>query len=173
MNQFKKYFVGVLTILRIVGIPLLFMFENQTYLFFYASFLFMTDFFDGYLARKWKVTTLTGAILDLLADKILVIVLLLTAVIDDNVSILLFTLIAAREVYSMIIRFKKLKRKEGLIQASMVGKTKTTLQFVALAMVILNWPSHLVYTILLWVVVFLSYYSFLDYFKQSKTKDGQ
>jgi len=173
MNQFKKYFVGVLTLMRIIGIPFLFMFENQMYLFLYASFLFMTDFFDGYLARKWKVTTLTGAVLDLLADKTLVIVLLLTAVIDQNVSLILFILIAAREVYSMIIRFKKLRRNEGLIKASMIGKTKTTLQFIALAMVILNWPSQMVYTILLWVVVVLSYYSFFDYFKQSKAKDGK
>ncbi|MGL5020793.1 MAG: CDP-alcohol phosphatidyltransferase family protein [Mycoplasmatales bacterium] len=167
MNQFKKYFITIMTLLRIIGIPFLFMFENQLYLFIYAVILFATDFFDGFLARKWGMTTLSGAIMDLLADKILVIVLLLTAVFDGNVSWLLFSLIAFREVYSMVIRFKALNKNEGLIKASFIGKLKTTLQFVALGMVILNWPNSLIYTFILWIVVGLSYYSFFGYIKES------
>ncbi len=165
MNRYKKLFVTVLTIMRFALIPVLFYIDNKYVLFALVNFLFITDFLDGYFARKFEVTSTTGAVLDLIADKLLVIVLLSIAWYYGLISFILWFLIVFREVYSMITRFKHFKSKGELIQASFIGKLKTTFQFISLSFMMLTLPG---YKILLWVVVGLSYYSFLDYFKISK-----
>lgn len=165
MNRYKQTFVMLITILRIIGIPFLFIINNQYVLFLYAAFLFITDFIDGFLARKWKVTSTIGAVMDLIADKALVLVILLSATINKQVPVVLFVLIAAREIYSLIMRYTNFKKSKALISASQIGKAKTTFQFIALAMMILNVPG---YELMLWFVVFLSYYSFFQYFKIAK-----
>ncbi len=165
MNHFKKIFVNVLTIIRFALIPLIFLIDNQVILFLFVNFLFITDFLDGYFARRLEVTSTTGAVLDLIADKTLVILLLSLAFYQGMISFLLYFLIVFREVYSMITRFRYYKREHELIQASFVGKLKTTFQFISLSMMMLNIPG---YKIMLWIVVGLSYYSFLSYFKISK-----
>ncbi len=165
-QQTKQNIVNGFTLSRIIFIPFLFLFEGFTLLVI-ASILFFTDFLDGYFARKWEVVSTRGAILDLIADKFLVIVLLTTGVVnpDIDVPIIAYLLIVGREIYSMVLRFNAMRHGKGLISASMVGKTKTTFQFISLAFMIMGWPG---FKILLWVVVFLSYYSFLGYFKKSR-----
>ncbi len=165
MNRYKKLFVTILTVMRFALIPVLFYIDNKYVLFAFVNFLFITDYLDGYFARKFEVTSTTGAVLDLIADKLLVIVLLTIALNLDLISFLLYFLIVFREVYSMITRFRHFKAKGELIQASFIGKLKTTFQFISLSFMMLMIPG---YRVLLWVVVFLSYYSFLSYFKISK-----
>ncbi len=165
MNQSKKIFVNILTIIRFALIPFIFFIDDRIVLFLFVNFLFITDFLDGYFARKFEVTSTTGAVLDLIADKALVIFLLSIAYFDGLISFLLYFLIVFREVYSMVTRFLHYRRKNELIQASFVGKLKTTFQFISLSMMMLEIPG---YNIMLWFVVFLSYYSFLSYFKISK-----
>ncbi len=162
----KQNIVNGFTFTRIIGIPFLFLFDGWVLLIL-ANIMFFTDFLDGYFARKWGVVSTRGAILDLIADKLLVIVLLTTGLIDPDVSvgIIVYTLIVFREIYSMIIRFRAMHEGKELISASMVGKTKTTFQFIALSFMIMGWPG---FKVLLWVVVCLSYYSFFGYFKKSK-----
>ncbi len=162
----KQNLVNGFTLSRIIFIPFLFLFEGLTLLLI-ANFLFFTDFLDGHFARKWGVVSTRGAILDLIADKSLVIVLLTTGVVnpDIHVNLIAYVLIVFREIYSMVIRFKAMNEGKELISASMVGKTKTTVQFISLSFMIMGWPG---FNLLLWVVVALSYYSFIGYFKKSR-----
>jgi len=165
MNQNKKNIVSIITISRLIGIPFLLVINNDYYLLAAAAILFFTDFLDGYFARKWEVESLSGALLDLVADKSLVITLLLYGVVDNKIGIVLFILIAFREIYSMVIRFKGLKQKKEMISASLIGKSKTALQFIAILFMIINLDG---YKLLLWISVGLSYYSFIGYLKQYK-----
>ena len=69
-----------LSSLRILFIlPIIYSIQNEFYLF--AAILFFisssTDFFDGYLARRYAVESELGAFLDLIADKVLVISILI------------------------------------------------------------------------------------------------
>lgn len=169
MTRFKLNFVMFLTLSRVIGIPFLLIINDKLILFICAFTLFVTDFLDGYFARRWKVATISGAVMDLLADKLLVIVLLLVGVLEYNVPIIIFILITFREVMSMYIRIKKLLNKEKLIEASFIGKSKTALQFFALTMMILEVPG---YNVILVFVVFLSYYSFIGYLKIFFKKDS-
>ena len=165
MKNYKKNIVTTITISRMIGIPFLLMIENDIVLLVAAGILFLTDFLDGFLARRWNVESLNGALLDLIADKALVIILLLYGMIELRVGLLLFSLIAFREIYSMVIRFRSLKKDNEMIEASFIGKLKTTLQFVAILMLIMNVNG---YTLLLWITVVLSYYSFSSYFRKYK-----
>lgn len=168
MNHFKHKTVNTLTILRIIGIPIVFLIHDVMIFFVYVNFLFATDFFDGFLARRWQMVSTRGAVLDLIADKLLVITLLAIGLFDQKISIILFLLIAFREISSMILRYTNYKKAHQLINASLIGKAKTAIQFIGLNAMILEFQ---IYHLLLWLVVILSYYSYLQYIQISKKGD--
>ena len=75
-----KLLINIITFSRIIAGPLLFILLNYSnqfglifLLFFWAA---ISDFFDGFLARKYKATSQLGEILDPIADKILILFLL-------------------------------------------------------------------------------------------------
>ncbi|MDX1455809.1 MAG: CDP-diacylglycerol--glycerol-3-phosphate 3-phosphatidyltransferase [Gammaproteobacteria bacterium] len=155
-----------------------------------ACFLFalagITDFIDGYLARKWGVVSKFGAFLDPVADKIMVAVALVLLVeVDPNRSVLL-TLSAAviigREITVSALR--EWMAEEGLrskVSVSWIGKTKTVLQMVAIGFLVyeydtLIWPIELlglsigVYEtgmLLLIIAAILTLWSMLDYLRNA------
>lgn len=99
----------------------------------------VTDFFDGWLARRWNVVSLMGAILDPIADKILVCgaILGLLAVRAPGVlvagGVILF-----REFAVSALR-EVLAPKGIKLPVTFLAKTKTTLQLVALGAILILW----------------------------------
>lgn len=94
-----------------------------------------TDFLDGYLARAWNQTTPFGRMLDSIADKLLVGVVLLVLCAEGTitgVNALAAAAILMREIAISGLR-EHLGEKGLVIPASMAGKLKTTVQLVALA----------------------------------------
>lgn len=82
-KKIKKIIVNALTLSRIVGalsIPFIFSTVNTTFLIILLALLFITDFLDGKLSRAWQVSTIGGALLDPLGDKLLAIVCILSLV---------------------------------------------------------------------------------------------
>ncbi|HSD80773.1 MAG TPA: CDP-diacylglycerol--glycerol-3-phosphate 3-phosphatidyltransferase [Solirubrobacteraceae bacterium] len=97
----------------------------------------LTDFFDGYLARRWKVTTPLGSFLDTTADKLLVTGVLVALVDVDRTSVWLAALIIGREI--TILGLKGVVAADGdVVQPSMLGKWKAAIQFVAIGLAILR-----------------------------------
>jgi CDP-diacylglycerol--glycerol-3-phosphate 3-phosphatidyltransferase len=95
----------------------------------------LTDMLDGYLARKWNITTTLGAFLDTTADKLLVAGLLYALVGVGRTSAWIGLVMIARELIVMGLR--GLAAMEGtLIKPSIWGKIKATLQFIALPLAI-------------------------------------
>jgi len=103
----------------------------------------VTDYFDGWLARRWGVTSLVGAILDPIADKILVCgaILGLLAVRTPGVlvpgGVILFREFA-------VSALREVLAPRGIkLPVTFLAKTKTTLQLVALgALMFLSfWPA--------------------------------
>lgn len=97
-----------------------------------------TDFLDGYLARKWEVTSTVGAFLDSTADKLLVTGSLLALISVDRASIWVALIIIIREFVVMALRGLVAIGGE-VIAPSVWGKVKANVQFVAIFLAIVRW----------------------------------
>ncbi|MGI9667205.1 MAG: CDP-diacylglycerol--glycerol-3-phosphate 3-phosphatidyltransferase [Acidimicrobiia bacterium] len=97
----------------------------------------LTDFADGYLARRWKIATTLGAFLDTVADKILVAGALLALVEIGTVSSWVAFIIIGREIAIMGLR-SVAALDSSTVPPSIWGKWKATIQFVAISLAILH-----------------------------------
>jgi CDP-diacylglycerol--glycerol-3-phosphate 3-phosphatidyltransferase len=96
-----------------------------------------TDWFDGRLARRWQVTSRLGSFLDTTADKLLVAGVLVALVAVDRASPWLSMAIIGREMTLLGLR-AAVAAQGSHIEPSMLGKWKATVQFAALALVMLR-----------------------------------
>ena len=91
----------------------------------------LTDFFDGQIARRCNLITDLGKFLDSLADKMLVIAVLIAFVAIGRISPWLLAIIVLREF--MVTGIRLVASKEGVVMAAkMIGKIKTTTQMIAI-----------------------------------------
>ena len=96
-----------------------------------------TDWFDGRLARRWGVTTKLGSFLDTTADKLLTTGGLLALVAVERASPWIALIIIGREL--VIMGLRGLIAAEGTVmKPSSLGKVKTTVQFLAIAVAIVR-----------------------------------
>lgn len=96
----------------------------------------LTDFADGYLARRWRIVTTLGAFLDTVADKILVAGALLALVQIGTVSAWIAFVIVGRELAIMGLR-SVAALDSSTVPPSIWGKWKATIQFIAISVAIL------------------------------------
>lgn len=127
-----------LTFIRILIIPIFLIKAPSNpqfgaFLFFIAS---VTDFLDGYLARKFKQITKIGIILDPIADKLLVITALVVLVDLIRVPAWIATAIILREFIITTLRFYALSRGV-VIPAEKAGKAKTVIQMISILLLLI------------------------------------
>ena len=169
---------NVLTILRIILIPffVLLYFTGLPQWNIWAAIIFIaaavTDWLDGYLARKHNQVSDFGKLWDPVADKLLVLAALLLLMDWGKVGFIAVLIIEARELIISGIRLVAAS-KGVVIAADMSGKLKTVLQFVAIILLLLNdWPFAFVPvsvgSILIWASVVLSVYSCIEYFVKNR-----
>ena len=103
-------------------------------LFLIASY---TDYLDGQIARKKKLITAFGQIMDPLADKILVISVLICFLSLNLITGLPVILIVIREFVITSVRFLILKNNKNVISANMWGKLKTVSQIFSIFFIFL------------------------------------
>ena len=133
---------NILTLLRLLaapGVAVMFLYFNRPWADWFALILFVTaavtDWADGYLARKWQQESKFGAMLDPIADKAMVVIALcvITGFSGMNPWILLpATLILFREVFVSGLR-EFLGDTAGTLKVTNLAKWKTTAQMIALA----------------------------------------
>jgi CDP-diacylglycerol--glycerol-3-phosphate 3-phosphatidyltransferase len=131
--------------------------------YYFATLIFVlasaTDFFDGYIARELNQTTMLGAILDPLADKMLTLAAFLGLMVMGDASPWAIYIIIIRELF--ITGLRTVAVSENLdIRASSAGKVKTVLQMIAIGFLLMHWPFA---TTLLWAAVALTLYSGGEY----------
>lgn len=134
-----------------------------TWNYYAASLLFVvassTDFFDGYIAREWNQTTMLGAILDPLADKMLTLAAFLGLMMIGEASAWAIYIIIVRELF--ITGIRTIAVSEGIsVKASWAGKVKTVAQMIAIGFLLMHWPLG---DELLWFAVALTVYSGAEY----------
>lgn len=97
----------------------------------------ITDFFDGYLARRWKQESSLGRFLDPLADKALVITtLILFIMLDQAIPLWMVIVIIARDMLVTLMRYLAI-RKGTEIRTTRLGKAKTTFQMISIVLILL------------------------------------
>ncbi|KGI57378.1 CDP-diacylglycerol--glycerol-3-phosphate 3-phosphatidyltransferase [Campylobacter sp. MIT 97-5078] len=161
---------NILASLRILLAPLLFFvltfkFEDihSSWINYFATLIFgvaaLTDFFDGYIARAWGQKTKLGAILDPLADKMLLLAAFLGLLLLDRANAWVVYLILVREFF--ITGFRVVMQAENIdISASFAGKLKTAFQMIAVIFLMMEWIFG---EALLYLALILTLYSGLEY----------
>lgn len=124
----------------------------------------VSDYIDGYLARKLKKETDLGKFLDPLADKILVISALICLVELRVVSSIPVILIVVRDLAVIGIRLTA-SSFGRVIAADTMGKYKTVLLDISVAMLIIGMPYG---ALVLWFAAILAVVSGMDYFIKNK-----
>ncbi len=172
----KNNIPNLITLFRIVLIPvfLIFYLLNIQDWYIYSAIIFIvaaiTDWLDGYLARKWKIESNFGKLWDPIADKLLVLAALLLLQDYGKISFIVVLIIVSREL--IIGGVRALVASKGVvIAADKSGKLKTVVQFVAIVLLLLNdFNTNIpIGQVLIWVSVALSVYSCIEYIvKNSK-----
>lgn len=136
-----KNIVLIITLSRIFIGPIIFFLSVFIQAYFLCLFLFvlaaLTDYFDGKLARAYKVTSSSGAMLDPIADKLLLVFTLLSVLLITNDSYvgLMAAIILAREIWVAGLReYAGAHDKPDATKVTFLAKTKTSIQFIAIAM---------------------------------------
>lgn len=170
---------NILSLLRITLIPVLVLlyflpFETAT---IWATIVFVlaaiTDWLDGYLARKWEQTSPFGAFIDPVADKLIVVVALVMILFKTPVWYVLIPviLIIARELTVSALReWMAELGQRNIVKVSKMGKWKTTFQMVAISCLIfykplLGLPIFEVGVVLLYLAAWLTLQSMWNYLR--------
>ena len=138
-------FPNILTALRLLAAPMIavmFLVLPRPFADFLALALFvcasLTDYVDGYLARKWNQVTKLGAMLDPIADKAMVVIALMVIVGFSSLSLALVlpaAVILFREVFVSGLR-EFLGDTAGTLKVTKLAKWKTASQMVAIAVLL-------------------------------------
>lgn len=132
----------------------------------------LTDFLDGYIARKYHLITSFGKFLDPIADKALVNTALILFCYEHQTSVVAVLLMILRDLLVDGLRFSAASEGE-VVSAGFAGKLKTVLQMVAIIFILLhNWPFSMlsipVDQILIWAATAASLWSGWIYFQKLK-----
>jgi CDP-diacylglycerol---glycerol-3-phosphate 3-phosphatidyltransferase len=169
MGTLKLNLPTILTLSRIVLIPV-FIFTVYMHPVF-GAFIFgiasLTDFFDGYLARRSGDITKFGIILDPIADKFLIISALIVLVDMARLPAWIAITIIVREFLVTGLRVVALS-KDIVIAAELGGKIKTTTQIIAILCLILNTSIfgldlYDIGLVLIWIALIVSIFSGIQY----------
>ncbi len=169
MSTIRLNIPTILTFSRIFSIPLFLVVAPKmpvlgATIFALAS---LTDFLDGYIARKTGQITKFGILLDPIADKFLVISALILLVDMERLSVFVATVIIIREFLVTGLRVAALT-KRIIIPAEMGGKFKTTAQIVAIICLILGdnlfgINLYIPGTVMIWIALILALVSGVQY----------
>ncbi|HTG81157.1 MAG TPA: CDP-diacylglycerol--glycerol-3-phosphate 3-phosphatidyltransferase [Geobacteraceae bacterium] len=174
---------NILTLLRIALIPLMsvLLLSSSREAGFWAAAVFavasVTDWLDGYLARRMQIVTTFGKFLDPIADKLIVTAALVMILPFNRVPAWMVLVILGREI--IITGLRGLASTEGIvIPASNLGKFKTIFQIVAILGLLLHYDYHWFFAMnspylcvnmhnvglfYLWIAFVLTVWSGIDY----------
>lgn len=128
----------------------------------------LTDWLDGYLARRMGIVTAFGKFLDPLADKLLIVTALIMLVPLERVPAWMVAVIVAREM--AVTGLRALAVESGTVMAaSPSGKVKTVLQICAVTPLLLHYEFfglnfHLIGSVILWAALVATVWSGVEYF---------
>jgi len=170
-SQIPNYLTGARAVAVPVSLAVMLLHNDPLILFGIFVFAAITDFFDGYLARKWNCVSTFGALVDPVADKLLVALMLLYLLQHNETPLTPVALILLREIYISSLR-EFLSARGAALPVSKGGKCKTAVQMISIATLLFAlaedtdsvWNFGL---ILLWIAAGLAITSAVQYTKNA------
>ncbi len=137
-----------------------------TSLFLFAA---ITDYFDGYFARKLNQVSTFGAFLDPVADKAIVVTSLVILVSLQRTFLFAAIIIILREIAISALRewMAQIGNSQNLAVAY-IGKIKTAMQLISIALLLLDWHTNVLGNICMLFAVLFTIISMFYYLKQAK-----
>lgn len=166
ITVFRVILIPIFTVVFLLELP----WSNVTALVIFCVAC-LSDFFDGYLARKNNLVTDFGKLMDPLADKILVCIALICFVqLRDNFPCWCAIVIISREF--IVTGFRLLAVEKGtVIQAGFSGKVKTVVQMFLCIFYIWDLQYewfHITENVLMYIATALTVYSLIEYLIQNR-----
>ena len=132
----------------------------------------LTDYLDGYIARKQHLITTFGKFIDPIADKLIVNTTLLLLASTHDIHIIIPIIMISRDIIVDAIRLVASQRNV-VLAASYLGKAKTMTQMIAICLLLLN---NIVFAglhipmdqIMIWLATLISFVSGVDYFMKNR-----
>ena len=158
---------NLITIIRIILIfPVIILLEInlKSYVWFLIIIGAISDFVDGFIAKKYNLNSNFGSILDPLADKIFILIPLTWLCVNKIIPYWSFSIIIIREFF--ITSFRKSK-KEGM-PAINIAKYKSFFQFLSILLLFFPYSNDLIFDIGImsyWISFILCIYSSLIYLR--------
>ena len=158
-------FINLITVSRIVFGAIIFLLLTRTEFYWYAFILFfiasITDYFDGYFARKYNLVSQLGEILDPIADKILIIFLFFAIAVNLTSYYIGFlsAIIITREIWVGALRdFNARQQNTNATRVTFLAKIKTTIQLFTVSIYLLGLAiNNMVIVLIADIILFLSF----------------
>ena len=158
-------FINLITVSRMALGAIIFVLLTRTELYWYAFILFfiasITDYFDGYLARKYNLVSQLGEILDPIADKILIVFLLFAIAVNLTSYYIGFlsAVIITREIWVGALRdFNARQQNTNATRVTFLAKIKTTIQLFTISTYLLGLAiNNMVIVLIADIMLFLSF----------------
>ncbi len=163
MTQLKKQIPNILTVVRLVLALLCAYFalnmDQDSLIISFILFMIAsaTDYLDGYLARKWNIVSTFGKFIDPIADKVLILGVLIVFSYKGVIPWYLTAIVAFREISLTVIR-TLLMFKKVVIASTMSGKVKTFSQVIAIIIIYVivyfrNQISNTLFQYIIWILM--------------------
>ena len=178
-----KTIPNILSAFRICLVPVFIIvyFQSSRNAVLYAALIYaiasVTDFFDGYLARKYNASSKLGLVLDPLGDKLMIIAVMVCITIDRIIPLWAVLVAFTKELLMAIggIVIHKIARAE-ILPSNIIGKTSTATFFViSLVLMLFRGIPRGVATALISLAIVLMLFAFVvylrEYIKLMKSKD--
>jgi len=158
-------FINFITVSRMIFGAIIFVLLTRTEFYWLAFILFfiasITDYFDGYLARKYNLVSQLGEILDPIADKILIVFLLfaISVTLTSYYIGFLSAIIITREIWVGALRdFNARQQNIHATKVTFLAKIKTTIQLFTISTYLLGLAmSNMLIVLIADIMLFLSF----------------
>ena len=158
-------FINLITVSRMIFGTIIFILLTRTDLYWYAFTLFfiasITDYFDGYLARKYNLVSQLGEILDPIADKILILFLLFAISVNLTSYYIGFlsAFIITREIWVGALRdFNARQNNTNATRVTFLAKIKTTIQLFTISTYLLGLAlNNMLLLLIADIILFISF----------------
>lgn len=157
--NYLKILPNFLSISRIIFSINIYFLDNTNYILLIAVWSGLSDFLDGFLARKINANTTFGEKLDQLSDKIVISIFLIYLYNSNELSLNFVLLILARDIIIIFLRNRKIIPKKS----NLLGKSRTLFLYILFIYLLLPLNFHFLHAtiknILLFLIIFTSYAS--------------